>query len=407
MKLGGFTSLAALLAPLLVGGCGSSGSDTLFGSTTPGTLGGFGGVGNSPPIYYAGSGGQLPQGGAPIGGSLPIAGTAGSGPSSGGFGGSPPPPPPSGGGSGGLSNDGGSLGPGGTAGVGGSDAGVTPPADGPFNPVTCNFSGTWASYVAIDVTWPGTIVLMPGEGKLQQWNLTHEVQEPLSTTVTAHTRPCGIFLPDLQTTILGFFQKFGIRFPNALFDNGSIPETDFTFTADITKNPITFETNPFAIVIGASLSDAVTAPWPAVSAMTLRDDDNDGNPGITVTPVTTNGYSLPPANLLTGDSAKLVYIATRTVSALSGRIVDCNRIEADVTIQTVNGMPGINSSVVGCLRTGNPTGGVAPGPCAANESDFIDGARPQFTPKGPGKMTIVRVAENTTCSDVRGRFPLQ
>jgi hypothetical protein len=203
------------------------------------------------------------------------------------------------------------------------------------------------------------------------------------------------------------FQKFGIRFPNSLFDMGRIPETEFTFTADITKTPITFTTNPFAIVIGSSLPDATTAAWPAASAMTLRDDDNDGNPGITVTPVTGNGYSLPPANLLTGDSAKLVYIATRTVSALSGRIVDCNHIEADVTIQTVNSKPGIDSTVVGCLRTGNPSQGVQPGPCAPDESAFIDGARPQFTPKAPGKMTIVRVSDSTTCADVRARFPQQ
>jgi hypothetical protein len=261
--------------------------------------------------------------------------------------------------------------------------------------------------VSIDVNWPGTVVLLPGEGKLQQWNLTREVQAPLSTTVAAHTRPCGIFLPDLQTTIFGLFQKFGIRFPATLFDMGRIPETDFTFTADITKTPITFTTNPFAIVIGASLSDATTAAWPSVSAMTLRDDDNDGNPGITVTPVNGNGYSLPPANLITGDSAKLVYIATRTVTALSGRIVNCNHLEADVTIQTVNGNPGIDSTVVGCLRTGNSSQGVQPGPCAPDEAAFIDGARPQFTPKAPGKMTIVRVTESTTCADVRAKFPQQ
>jgi hypothetical protein len=337
-----------------------------------------------------------------LGGALPAGGFAGTG--VGGFAGAPIPPVS--GGTGGLSTDGGFF-AGGAVGSGGSDGGVTPPPDGPFNPLTCNFSGTWASYVSIDVTWPGTVVLTPGEGKLQQWNLTHEVQEPLSTTVTAHTRPCGIFLPDLETTIFALFQKYGIRFPNALFDNGRIPETEFTFTADITKTPVTFTTNPFAIVIGASLSNPVTAPWPAVSAMTLRDDDNDGNPGITVSPVVGNGYYQPPANLITGDLAKLVYIATRTVSALSGRILNCNHIEADVTIQTVNNKPGIDSSVVGCLRTGNAANGVPPGPCAPDEAAFIDGARPQFTPKGPGKMTIVRVTETTTCGDVRSRFPQQ
>jgi hypothetical protein len=388
---------------LILAACGGSGGDVLFGS--PHTNAGGSGANYLPPSYMGGAAGQFTgTGGGPPGGGLGGAPSGGfSGYASGGYAGGLPPPPS--GGSGGLSTDGGSTG--GSAGVGGSDGGFAPPPDGPFNPALCDFSGTWASYVSIDVDWPGTVVLSAGEGKLQQWNLTHELQAPFSTTVAAHTRPCGIFLPDLQTTIFVLFEKFGIRFPNSLFDMGKIPETDFTFTADITKSPVTFTTNPFAIVIGASLADATTAAWPTVSAMTLRDDDNDGNPGITVTPVTGNGYYLPPANLITGDSAKLVYIATRTVSSLSGRIVDCNHIEADVTIQTVNGKPGIDSTVVGCLRTGNASQGVQPGPCAPDEAAFIDGARPQFTPKGPGKMTIVRVAESATCADVRGRFPQQ
>lgn len=406
MKLGGFTYATTLAAPFVVLGCGGSPGDGLFGSTSHTSVGGSGGINYVPPSYIGGAAGQLSgagggSSGGGLGGALSTGGYSGLG--GGGYAGGFPPPS---GGSGGASMDGGFL-TGGASGAGASDAGVAPPTDGPFNPITCDFSGTWASYVSIDVTWPASVVLQPGEGKLQQWNLTHEVQAPLSTTVTAHTRPCGIFLPDLQTTILGLFQKFGIRFPNSLFDMGRIPETEFTFTADITKTPITFTTNPFAIVIGANLSNATTAAWPEVSAMTFRDDDNDGNAGITVTPVNGNGYSLPPANLITGDSAKLVYIATRTVSSLSGRIVDCNHLEADVTIQTVNGKPGIDSTVVGCYRTGNAANGVPPGPCAPDESAFIDGARPQFTPKGPGKMTIVRVTESATCADVRARFPQQ
>lgn len=402
MKLGSFPFVAApFAAAIIVGACGGSGGDALFGSSagSEGGAAGYGGYGEAPPFAAGAGGGLLPAGGAPFGGGLMTGGFAGSTTMTGGSGGTPPPPNDVPVGGGGATADGGVL-AGGSSGIGGSDASIAPSPDGPFNPATCNFSGTWASYVSIDVTWPGTIVLLQGEGKLQQWNLTHEVQAPLSTKVTAHTRPCGIFLPDLQTTIFNFFQKYGIRFPDSLFDKGSIPETDFTFTADLTTNPITFGTDVFAIVIGTDLADAANAPWPAASAMTLRDDDHDGNPGITVTPVTTNGYSLPPANLITGELADLVYIATRTVSALHGRILSCDKLEADVTIQTVNGKPGIDSTVVGCRKQGGQ-------PCAANEASFVDGARPQFTPKAPGTMTIVRVPENTTCADVRNRFPLQ
>lgn len=398
MKLGNLSRAAALLLPAIVYACGGSSETALFGTVGPSATGSGGGIAT----YTGGIGGQLPQGGgsavsgAANGGSL--FGTGGvAGASAGGAGGFT-------GGAGGLAPENGGAPSNGGA-VGDRDGGSTP-LDGGFNPLTCDFSGTWASYVSIDVTWPGTIVLLQGQGKLQQWNLTREVQAPLSTTVTAHTKPCGIFLPDLQTTIFNFFQKYGIRFPDALFDHGTIPETTFNFVADITKTPITFKTDPFAIVIGSALANPTTAAWPAASAMTLRDDDNDKNPGITVIPVTTNGYSLPPANLLTGELADLVYITTRTVSALSGTISDCNKIEADVTIQTVNGKPGIDSTVVGCRKQASKPGQTGT-PCSADEASFVDGARPQFTPTGPGHMTIVRVAESATCADVRARFPLQ
>jgi hypothetical protein len=401
MKLGSSLSVATLMASsLLPAACGgSAGDNSLFGSTGPGAPGAAGyGAGNLPPSYFGGSGGQPTFGGSPNGGAANANGGFGGTFVTGGAGGLPPPNGVPVGGAGGGVPDAGLTG--GASGSGGSDASVAPPTDAPFNPVTCDFSGTWASYVSIDVTWSGTIVLLAGEGHLQQWNLTREVQAPLSTTVTAHTKPCGIFLPDLQTTIFNFFQKYGIRFPDALFDKGSIPDTTFSFLADITTNPITFKTDVFAIVIGSDLADATTAAWPAVSAMNLRDDDHDGKPGITVTPVTTNGYSLPPANLISGELADLVYISTRTVSELSGTISNCDRIEADVTIQTVNGKPGIDSTVVGCRKQGGAQ-------CSAEEAAFVDGARPQFAPKGPGHMTIVRVPDSTTCKDVRNRFPLQ
>lgn len=395
MKLGISASAVTVIAASVAWGCGGSTSDSLFSSNGPQQPFGVGtGTGGA---SYAGFAGQPPsfggsQGnggfaGAVAGGFAGVFGTGGF--ATGGFGSA---------GSGGFATDA-STGAGGSFGTGGADGGA-PPGDGAFNPLNCDFTGTWASYVAIDVTWPASIVLLAGQGKLQQWNLTHEVQAPLATTVTAHTKPCGIFLPDLQSTILGAFQKFGIRFPAALFDKGTIPQTDFQFIADITTTPITFKTNAFAILIGVDLADPVNAAWPAVSAMTLRDDDHDGKPGITVIPVQTAGYSLPPADLVTGESADLVYIAERTVSALNGQIKNCDHLEADVTIQTVNGKPGIDSTVVGCHKQGGTD-------CSADEASFVDGARPQFTPSGPGHMVIDRVPDSTTCADVRNRFPQQ
>ena len=392
MKLGSSAFVLGLFTAFVATACGGTTGDSLFNPNQSFNSGTFGTGGYS----YAGAAGQTPfsTGGASYGGvgNGGFAGTFGNGGIGFGAGGQ------GFGGFGGVLPDGGPS-PGGSIGFGGTDA-STPPSDAPFNPLGCDFAGTWASYVAIDVTWPASIVLQNGQGKLQQWNLTHEVHGPSPTIFTAHTRPCSIFLPDLTSTLLVAFQKFGIRFPDALFDKGTIPESSFNFIADISTSPISFQTDPFAILIGVDLANPVTAAWPAATAMTLRDDDHDSEPGITVTPVQNAGYSLPPADLATGESADLVYIATRTVSKLNGQLTSCDRIEADVTIQTVNGKPGIDSTVVGCHKKGGTD-------CSPDEASFVDGARPQFTPTGPGHMVIVRVPDTTTCPDVRARFPQQ
>jgi hypothetical protein len=217
--------------------------------------------------------------------------------------------------------------------------------------------------------------------------------------VTSVTSPCGIFLPDLQSDFFGGYSKFGIRFPDTLFDAGDIPQTTFVLKGKVTPTGFTFQTDPFAILIGATLDNATAAPWPAVAALKLVDHDLDKKPGITVVPATGSGYSFPPCNL-SFETADLIYIAERTVSSLAGTVINCNEVHADVTIVSVNGKAGINSTVVGCRKT---TGA----DCVASDAAFIDANRPQYEASALGTMVSVRLPTGATCKDVRNRFPKQ
>jgi hypothetical protein len=383
MQLG--KTLAAFgvgLAPLVVTACGSAPGDDLFspgGSRIRGTGGGF----------YA-SGGSFGTGGftsivPPTGGAagfpvLPTGGTPGAG-------GSSFPPPPAGG-AGGMQSGGATSAGGAVVGGGGATG----------NPLGCNFDGTWGSYIQVPVSWPATpLVLQAGTGFLQQWNLTSFKQDGLN--VNADTVPCSIYLPDLQSDFFGGYSKFGIRFPDSLFDAGAVQHTKFVLFGEVSPTGYNYHTDPFAILLGIRIDSPTTTPWPAVGSQHIVDDDLDGKMGITVVPAPGNGYSLPPTDL-SGGRADLIYIAERTVSFLAGSITACDKITGSVTITSINNKPSIDSSVIGCRKVG----GVE---CVANDAAFIDANRPQYTPTSLGTITTVRMPSGTTCADVRKQFPVQ
>jgi hypothetical protein len=298
---------------------------------------------------------------------------------------------------------------------GGDGGGDVDPPDGGVSPddagstlIGCDYSGTWASYVSQPVEWPATpLVLLRGSGKVQQWNLVYQQQDGLN--VATRAKVCSIFLPDLEGDLFAAYYKFGIRFPDALFDDGTIVDSEFVLRGSVTAaGDIAFETETFASVGGVWLADPIGGAWPSIdgllgsassSSSRSVDDDQDGRVGITVIPATGQGYSLPPANLAL-QLADRVYIAERTVSRLYGTLTSCDEVHGSVEIVSVNGKPGIDSRVIGCRKDdGNE--------CTREEAGFVDGIRPQFAPTGPGTLTVVRMPDGATCADVRARFPRQ
>jgi hypothetical protein len=249
------------------------------------------------------------------------------------------------------------------------------------------------------VTWPVTpLVLNAGQGNLQQWNLSIEKQVS-PTSVEVSTTPCGIYLPDLQSSLFGGFAKFGIRFPDSLFDAGGIAKVPFTLTTEFgADGGLVLKTDPFALIAGAKLDHPTSEPWPGAAGLMLLDQDLDGRPGVTVIPATGSGYSDPPTDLL-NDQADFIYIAERTVQALTFTVNTCDEIDGSVNIATIDGSAAIDSSVVGCHVMGGSD-------CTTDQAQFIDQNRPKFLPSSAGTMISVRIPDASTCADVRSRFPL-
>ena len=378
-----------LLASALSAACTLDSNDALYGrgvaiQTPPTASGGssstsMGGTGNV--FASGGSGNGFSSGGAPTDSGLLVGsgGTLfGSGGAFGGPGGTTTGPLP----------DGGNA-------SGGNASGGTPGQPS----LACDLSGSWASYIVQPVTWPATpLVLNAGQGNLQQWNLSIEKQVS-PTSVEVSTTPCGIYLPDLQSSLFGGFAKFGIRFPDSLFDAGGIAKVPFTLTTEFgADGGLVLKTDPFALIAGAKLDHPTSEPWPGAAGLMLVDQDLDGRPGVTVIPATGSGYSDPPTDLL-NDQADFIYIAERTVQALTFTVNTCDEIDGIVNIATINGSAAIDSSVVGCHVVGG-------GDCTTDQAQFIDQNRPKFLPSSAGTMISVRIPDASKCADVRSRFPL-
>ena len=379
---------AALMSLGLVCGCGSAVGGGLFGSGADSTnpL-----MNNNPP---SGSGGTTSVFTGGLGGGISSSGgdptAGGSDTGSGGF---------DTGGSGGQG-----FGTGGApAGSGGATISFPPLDGGGFNPAACNYSGTWATYASVPVTWPATIAILTGGGNLNQWTLSQYVQDSPGQ-ISVSTIPCGITTPDFKTGLFGGSSAFGIRFPDSLFDAGGIPATKFKISANVDPNGgFGFNSSPFAFTIGFKLDDPTKATWPATADIVSVDQDNDQHPGVTILPATGTGYSYPPTTIpIFGTPlADLLYLAQRTVSTLSGPLKSCDLMNGQVTVAVLGGVPAIDSSIIGCRVQSTQAD------CTLAQSNFIDQNRPVFTPSGPGTMISARVSDNATCADARARFPAQ
>ena len=307
--------------------------------------------------------------------------------------------------SGGPASDDGSALPDGDS----DDAGSTLTPDGGSS--TCDFSGTWATKITINVNWVPQglmgVILAPGSGKIQQWIKSVRVLKGAATTDTAVV--CGIALPDFSGTSFVGGETYGVRFPPSLFDSGFLPPFAILGTMGGSSPTSTFTSTTSATLIGLTLANPTTATWPS-SITTAVDSDMDGNSGVTVSaavgPVAGRDgavYSEFPVDVL-ADRANQLFIVIRQVTQLSGAATDCNHMAGTTTIpkipNTSSGKYGIDSHVIGCNLT-------AGGTCSQSQISFIDGTQPVFSPSGSSTFASLRMKSGATCGDVRSALPQQ
>jgi hypothetical protein len=278
------------------------------------------------------------------------------------------------------------------------------------NPSRCNYAGTWATKLSIDVNWIPQgimgVILAPGSGRIQQWiKSVRSVSGGTSTTDTAVV--CGVGLPDFSGTSFVGGETYGVRFPPSLFDNNYLPSFAIFGTMSDNSPSATYTTKATAALIGLTLANPSTAAWPA-TVMTAVDTDMDNNPGVTVNAATGpipgpdgGTYSPFPVDVLESRANQL-FIVIRQVTQLSGAATDCNHISGMVSIPKIpdsaSGKYAIDSHVVGCNL-------LAGGQCSSSQVSFIDGTQPVFSPSGTATFTSVRMKTATSCSDVRSMFP--
>jgi hypothetical protein len=273
---------------------------------------------------------------------------------------------------------------------------------------TCDFSGTWATAISVDVTWAAggsfDIVIAPGSGTVKQWLLGTRTVSGGTTTDT--TKVCGIQLPDFTGTMAAGSETWGVRFPDALFDDGDVAPFTIPGTVSGTSPTAAYATSNVAVLLGLTLADATSAAWPATISTDV-DTDKDGKPGITASVAQGLTYSDVPLDFSVVFNpggvtrSNRLYLAIRQVTSFSAHFSTCDHATGTATVPQLgsgsNKKYAIDSHVIGCGLTGSATD------CTSAQTTFVDENQPVFVPSSSSFVSS-RVPGGTTCATVRGMF---
>jgi hypothetical protein len=259
----------------------------------------------------------------------------------------------------------------------------------------CDASGVWAIKVSTPVTWPGSFVLQGGSGNVVNWLKTTRVANGNDIVDTAQI--CGAETPDYQATSTFGGEKYGVAFPEAMY--ATLPT--FSLTGKLSSREVgaSYSSPASAAVVGATLANPITDPWPSnVATLATADADGDGKPGVSGDIKQGDGHSNPPLNPFRTQRANRVYAAFRQVLASStGTVKSCTRVEGTAKVAVINDKPAIDSHVVGCRREDGAD-------CSAGEYKLLDSASPVYTPSGDAVVTMVKLegsASAATCAEIR------
>ena len=274
----------------------------------------------------------------------------------------------------------------GTAGTGGA-TGSGGSIGGDCTPLTAY---TEASHLIVDVSWPAGTASVKGSGQLHIWGKA--AFTPSGNTLTGTLQACGIVLPATTLTALGGGGMILIEVPTAAWDAPSMPhfQVDGTQTGPNIGDTLSYG---WAALVGFTMDNAATAPWPTSNTgITMTNDaEGDNHPGLTSIPRSGTGYTLPPTSILQTSRADQLYIVTRQVTSVTLTRTACDETSGSATFTH------LDNHVIGCHIMG--------GSDCTTEQNFIDQNRAIYDITGATAKTKI-VDANATCDDVRVALPM-
>ena len=254
----------------------------------------------------------------------------------------------------------------------------------------CDLNMDVAILLTMDVSWPGGIAVLEGQGQIEAWLLA-----TLTTTdggVQLSGRMCELALPDFQTGALAGGETYGTQFPAAVWTHPNMPTIDAVATVSSADPGAVLMLERGAVVLGGMMGDPLNDPWPASwDGVMAVDHDGDGSPGITAVAKVGGNYAYPRIDILnTNARAEALYIVSRTIMEFDGIIDTCDTASGGATVTMEN-------HAVGCRTVGGGT-------CSSGQTDTLDNNMPQFMVLG-GHFALARLPDGATCADAVAEFP--
>jgi hypothetical protein len=254
--------------------------------------------------------------------------------------------------------------------------------------------------------WPAQgSTLQGGSGTAYIW-LLEKASTVNGNNLSGTTQTCKLSLPDIMLTstiaVLLGGSKVQIQIPPAVWAQPTMPTFPVTDVQTGWGPPNTSTTAGTVDLIGLSLPSGTdpALAWPSSSGTfpsgtTYPDNDGDGNPGITATPLSGNGYVLPPVDGLATAKADQVYIVSRNEIALSGAWTSCSDQSGTANVML------FDNHVVGCHVSGGSTCTTGSG----SQAGFLDMNRTIYTPQSGAMFVAKTLASSAMCADAISALP--
>jgi hypothetical protein len=271
-----------------------------------------------------------------------------------------------------------------------------------------------ATKLTMDSTWPMTLAVDPGMGKVNIVILsTYDIDS--QNHITGKTQTCQSTTPAISLNAIGQGAvgapgpaQVAIQLPSSTWDAPTMPKFDVTGTLGGWHVGASFVIDPVTTLAGLSPTSPFAkadAVWPMSGTQLMPsdivDDDTDGHPGITSIPrsATTTGmadsvYYVPKTATSNGRPTDKLYLVLRTELSLSGTNTSCTEGAGTANVTQ------LNNHVVGCEVSMPPMTD-----CTPDEYNYIDSNTTVYAVMSGTYATKQLTAATPTCDDAVAAFP--